>query len=608
MLRIDYRPSDRRAVLSWDSQDAELPWITLLNRIVSDHTDDATQEMSTVLTLPWYNFSALRGDVLKLLSAHSLTLGKDVDVSAPAAALLRQSHQTLSSYQSAVDSVSVDATVLQNTLTERGFLRTLSDEQLRNVGRMAPLPAAATFSVPGAGKTTEALAYFIYRATEGERLLVIAPKNAFASWDEQLAKCAPHLADEFVRLKGGRDRIEALLRPDPRCMIITYQQLVRVTDLIAAHCAEHPCFIYLDESHRIKSGVAKQTARATLSLSHLPTGKLVMSGTPMPQSTDDLIPQFAFLYPEVPTRADNVVDLIRPVYVRTTKGELGLKPVDRTFVPLRMAPFQHELYQLMKQEVARDAASALSIPGKQVFRSLGRSVARLLQFVSNPALLASEIGFAHADMLAGVLAEGDGPKINYVLSRTRSLAREGKKVLIWSSFVRNVEYLADRLSDVGAVYIHGGVDAGDEEVDGTREAKIKQFRDNPNTCVLVANPAAASEGVSLHDVCHHAIYLDRTFNAAHYLQSEDRIHRFGLAADQDTRVEIVECVDTVDETVRTRLDFKITQMADALNDSSLRPDPIALDPSDIDDYEEYSTGLATDDIRALLYDFRKSFA
>src|SRR5690606_35686406 len=129
--------------------------------------------------------------------------------------------------------------------------------------------------------------------------------------------------------------------------------------------------------------------------------------------------------------------------------------------------------------------------------------------------------------------------------RARNLAREGQKVLIWSSFVRNVEYLAERLSDVGALYIHGGVDAGDEDVDGTREAKIKQFRDNPNAAVLVANPAAASEGVSLHDICHHAIYLDRTFNAAHYLQSEDRIHRFGLPADQDTRVEIVECVGTI---------------------------------------------------------------
>jgi hypothetical protein len=31
----------------------------------------------------------------------------------------------------------------------------------------------------------------------------------------------------------------------------------------------------------------------------------------------------------------------------------------------------------------------------------------------------------------------------------------------------------------------------------------------------------------LHKVCQNAIYVDRTFNAAHFLQSEDRIHRLG---------------------------------------------------------------------------------
>ncbi|TGS60679.1 ATP-dependent helicase, partial [Mesorhizobium sp. M1C.F.Ca.ET.176.01.1.1] len=121
------------------------------------------------------------------------------------------------------------------------------------------------------------------------------------------------------------------------------------------------------------------------------------------------------------------------------------------------------------------------------------------------------------------------------------------------------------------------------------EGKIKAFHDDDNVRVMVANPAAASEGVSLHRICHHAIYLDRTFNAAHYLQSEDRIHRFGLPPDQKTVIEIVECQHTVDETVRSRLGFKIGQMAAALEDSSLAPDPIPIDPTDADaeDPEEY---------------------
>ena len=166
--------------------------------------------------------------------------------------------------------------------------------------RLAAIPAGATFSVPGAGKTTEALASFFFKAQEGDRLLVVAPKNAFAAWDEQVADCMPHLGAQFARLRGGRDNIARMLSDDPRFMLISYQQLARVPDLIAAHCSKARIHVFLDESHRIKSGVGKMTARAALTLSHLPVGKLIMSGTPMPQAPDDLVPQFAFLYPEIP--------------------------------------------------------------------------------------------------------------------------------------------------------------------------------------------------------------------------------------------------------------------------------------------------------------------
>ena len=47
-------------------------------------------------------------------------------------------------------------------------------------------------------------------------------------------------------------------------------------------------------------------------------------------------------------------------------------------------------------------------------------------------------------------------------------------------------------------------------------------------------------------------------------------------------------------------------MAEALEDSSLRPDPIALDPTDIEDFDEYSTGLHPEDIEALLRDFNRA--
>ena len=602
MLRIDYRDRDWRAVLSWDEADDSAPWVAIVRRLALDATEDAAQEGAWRVSMPWWCFAAARDRFLAVFKGYNLHPGESLEISADATEFLRRSRLAAQGYSLACEAAAIPPVSLRARLAEVGFRRDLSPEQTRNIGRLAAIPSGATFSVPGAGKTTEALASFFYKAESGDRLLVIAPKNAFAAWDEQVADCMPHLKAQFIRLRGGRDNISRMLEGDPRFMLISYQQLTRVSDLVSAHCAKFRTHVFLDESHRIKSGVGKQTARAVLTLSHLPAGKLIMSGTPMPQAPDDLVPQFAFLYPEIPANQDNVIELIRPVYVRTTKTELGLPPVTRVRVPLSMAPLQAELYKLMKFEVAREAASALNIRSKQAFRSLGRSVARLLMFVSNPSLLSMQIQFAHADLLSGVLAEGDGPKLRYVLRRARTLVKEGHKVLIWSSFRNNVEYLAERLSDIGAVYIHGGVDAGDEDDDETREGKIKLFHDDPNVMVMVANPAAASEGVSLHRVCHHAIYLDRTFNAAHYLQSEDRIHRFGLPKGQQTTIEIVECTGTVDETVRERLGFKIGKMAEALEDPSLRPDPIPLDPSDIEDYEEYSTGLAQEDIMVLLKD------
>jgi hypothetical protein len=603
-LRIDYRGSDLSAVLWWDEEDRAKPWVPLIRRLVLDSSPAARHESGEALSLPWWSFAALRKQFQDILVTYGLHSGTGYQVSDAARALLLRSGRVVAGYAEALKATAVEESDLRAHLDGLRFgagKRPLSWAQVRNVRKMAALPAAATFSVPGAGKTTEALAFFFYKARAGERLLVIAPKNAFAAWDEQIGDCMPSISPEFVRLRGGRDRIEKLLADDPRFMLITYQQLVRVGDLIAAHLAEHQSFVFLDESHRIKSGSAKQTARAVLGLSHLPIGKLIMSGTPMPQWVDDLVPQFLFLYPEIAVDAQTVVDRMKPVYVRTTKKELDLPDVTLVRVPLDMAPLQSELYKLMKFEVARQARS-INIRSKQALRTLGRSVSRLLQFVSNPALVGSDLNFISPNMLSAVLEEGEGPKLRYVLRQTRRLAGEGKKVLLWSSFVRNVEYLADRLSDLGAVYIHGGVDAGDEDDDETREGKIKLFHDDPNCMVMIANPAAASEGISLHQICHHAIYLDRTFNAAHFLQSQDRIHRFGLKKNQETLIEIVECRDTVYDTVHQRLMNKINAMSDALDDPSLRVDPIALDPNDIENYDDYSVGLSAEDVEELLRD------
>lgn len=600
MLRLAYRHTDQRAVLSWDESDADGPWLSLVRDMVGRASEDARAEGGSAVTLPWWSFVGVRKQFGELVQAFGLRMGQQIQIDARAVDLLRHSARNAQSYVDAVAGNQVDEADLLERLQAAGFARQLKAHQIRNIRRLAALPAGATFSVPGAGKTTEALATFAYRRQPGDRLLVIAPKNAFAAWDEQLEECFPNESNKFVRLRGSN--IVHALQDDPTFMLVSYQQMSRSREVITQHLARHRVHVFLDESHRIKAGPARLTANAVLSVSQLPVSKLVMSGTPMPQAVDDLLPQFSFLYPEVQATPDNVIERMRPIYVRTNKAELGLREPMVMTKTVSMPPLQEELYGYMKSEVARQAAVFLNDRTRGAFRNLGRSVTRLLMFVSHPALLSRELEIAKPGLLAAVVAEGNGPKLNYVLQRARKLARDGKKILIWSSFRHNVEFIAATLQDLGAVFIHGSVDAGDNDDDTTREGRIKLFHDDPHVRVMVANPAAASEGVSLHKVCHHALYLDRTFNAAHFLQSMDRIHRLGLPPNTDTTVEIVECSKSVDETVDLRLTSKINAMAAALNDTSLRIDPIPMDPETSDEDELSGGGLDADDVQALLRD------
>ena len=171
-------------------------------------------------------------------------------------------------------------------------------------------------------------------------------------------------------------------------------------------------------------------------------------------------------------------------------------------------------------------------------------------------------------------------KIEYLKNRVKDITNNtGNKVLIWTYFVRNIKLLEGLLADYNPVSIYGGIPTGSDEDEAYRECRIRKFHEDPACKVMIANPQACGEGISLHKVCHHAIYLDRNFNAAYFLQSIDRIHRLGLSHDIDTDIEILITENSIDEILITRLNEKIKSMGDVLDDPYLHS--ITYDPADI---------------------------
>lgn len=591
-IRIDYLAYTEQVNISNDSSD-KAAWKALYSFICDYLPMNVVSYSDWSITFPWRYFLSVKGFIGQYLSAHRDQY--TVVFSDGAKAMLKAANDT--SYNVAISLPGRTEREIRQQLASIGFKRRLTDNQTHNLSKISQLPGAATFSVPGAGKTTEALAFFFLNATETDRLLVVAPKNAFGAWDEQLAACMGENYGEFIRLRDGEVAIQAALQANPRFMLITYDQLPRVKNTIVSLLSSGNVYMFLDESHRIKGGKQIKRADAILEMAHLPKRKLIMSGTPMPQSPKDLISQFRFLYPSKDASETTVIDLIQPIFVRTTKGQLGIPKLEHKVVQVPMTQLQREIYKTLKSEICRQLNPVLSDSSRYELRRIGKCVMKVMEFISNPALLSNDMDYAFDRRVGALLLASDGPKIDYVCRRARELAAEGKKVLIWSSFVRNVELIALRLSDLGAEFIHGGVDAGDERDYDTREGKIKRFHTDDTCKVLVANPAACSEGISLHKVCQYAIYLDRSFNAAHYMQSEDRIHRLGLDLNATPQVEFVECEDSVDQVVRSRLELKVKTMAQALEDSSLS---VEISSVDYDEEAEDCDSLTADDAKAVI--------
>ncbi len=471
-----------------------------------------------------------------------------------------------------------DKDELLEKLKLNNFQRDLKHFQLANVLKILNLRCAADFSVPGAGKTTDALAYYTFHRKEDvSKLLIISPLNAFPAWEEDTKKCLGE-DKKVLRLRGEIEELQEILSTDNEFFIINYESLFsdRKLELLRDFFSFYPeSTLILDESHRSKG---EKISERLKKISQFPKRKLILTGTPMPQSPKDLESQFSFLYPlHSIIEEERFIEEFQPFYIRTNDKDLGLKPLIEESTYVKPYSGQKEFYD---QYIDRPLSKGIDIRDIVKTNSLKKAYMRLLKFISNPILEIEFIKEINSDLADRIELEQDGAKIDAVISRARELALAGEKVLIWSSFIANVRTITRRLApEFGAEYIIGEVKTEDGEQDEdwnwleleTREAIIKRFKENDSTRILVANPAAAAESMSLHNVCSHALYLDRTYNAGQFLQSQKRIHRLTEGEDMQKKIEIF-CLNvrgSIDFHIDRRLAEKCHEMYKFLNESEI---------------------------------------
>lgn len=497
-----------------------------------------------------------------------------------------------------------------------GFLRanSITQDQSRDIAKMISLANSANFSVPGAGKTTALLAVHSIEKMKAPnlRLLVVCPRNAQVSWDEEVEAClGPD--NEVVRLSGGRETIEQKLHKRPAIASITYQQLLNTGDLILDYLVQNEIHLVLDESHRIKAGNQSKQGRIALELGFFASRRDILSGTPMPQGLSDMISQMDFLWPGTNPishfeskkyNANNLAEVnneISGLFVRTTKSELGLKDPEVFHHPLNMSAEHFHIYEKLKAKTNR---SVFGADEKSVNLSqFAEQIIRLLLYCSEPIVFHARL----VDNYPQLAQEFPAGFERTVSSKTQFLdslinqfvADAGEKIVVWSSFVDVIRFLETRYSAFGALSIHGGIHTSQDESDlDSRESRIAKFKSDDDCRVLVANPAACGEGISLHKTAHRAVYFDRNFNAAHYLQSVDRIHRRGLDPRSTTNIHILRYSETIEDAVTSRLAAKVIAMQTVLDDQSISR--LVYEPEDLEVFGEYPSGITTEDMNVIL--------
>jgi SNF2 family DNA or RNA helicase len=88
-----------------------------------------------------------------------------------------------------------------------------------------------------------------------------------------------------------------------------------------------------------------------------------------------------------------------------------------------------------------------------------------------------------------------------------------------------LQAIAERYKHLGLARIDGSVLSTEDRV-----TAIERFQNDHTIRLFVGNAAAAGAGITL-TAAHHAIYESFSNQAAHYMQSVDRIHRRGQTHD-----------------------------------------------------------------------------
>jgi len=513
---------------------------------------------------------------------------------------------------------------------------------------------ACNFSVPGAGKTSIVYTAYSYLKSlpksdkkNVNRLFIICPLSAFSPWQDEYKECFGEKpsVQQLVNI-SMRDRNNYYYSNQfKEITLISYQSAANdvrgITDFLKRK--SNNVMLVLDEAHRIKNVNGTKWAEAALSIAKYASSRVILTGTPAPNGYLDLWNLYKFIWPDrdiigFPQHyldylsEDNtpkslldkkkLVDNISPFFLRIKKSDFKNFPkaINNDPIFVQMSPTQRDIYNIIEDQyinyLEEDNNSSSFLNKLKSARLI-----RLMQCLTNPKLLdkplddymteyfsSSSVGVDDRELMHLIKEYNPikeiPPKFIRILELLTIISQKSGpagKAIIWTIFVQNIYDLQDFLEDNGfqCQLLYGStpteIDDSDDSEVLTRAEIIKEFHSEESPYrVIIANPFAVGESISLHKACHNAIYLEKNYNASMYIQSKDRIHRYGLNKNDEINYYHLLSEDTIDRSIHERVLAKEGRMLEIIESEE-----IPLLNMNMDEDE----GVDDDDIQSLVRDY-----
>nr|WP_262490069.1 SNF2-related protein [Hymenobacter glacialis] len=374
--------------------------------------------------------------------------------------------------------------------------------------------------------TVQTLAMLQQRAESGEAQnaasLLVLPTSLVFNWLNEAQKFTPDLR---VLAYTGTYRDKNPDRFADYDVVLTSYGIVRLdTEMLASYKFD---YVILDESQAIKnpSSTTSQAVRQLRS-----KHRLILTGTPVENSTMDLWSQMSFINPGLlGTQAFFRKEFLKPIEKHQDEGRTRrlhalIKPFilrrHKSQVAKELPEKTEQLsYCTMTEEQAHAYEETKSFYRNKILRNLDENGPANTQFLLLQGLTRLR-QIANHPRLADDTYIHESGKLREVLRMLRNVVAEGHKVLVFSQFVQHLALVRAALDERQMPYAY--LDGATRD----RPAEVARFQETEDLKIFLISLKAGGVGLNL-TAADYVFILDPWWNPAVEAQAVDRAHRIG---------------------------------------------------------------------------------